>query len=121
MFVQLFQLATAESPLLPGLPGQAASGSGATGPTSTVGSSPALLPRHADVRVGAKGHTRLTARDEIKFPSLPSLRIRKEFIKRRVATFLEVLIRLQPAASSLLASVVDSNGYFCTFNHAPKI
>jgi hypothetical protein len=38
--------------------------------------------------VGAKGPTSLTARDEIEFPSLPSLRILKEFIKRRVAAFL---------------------------------
>jgi hypothetical protein len=71
--------------------------------------------------VGAKGHTPLTARDEIEFPSLPSLRIRKEFIKCRVAAFLEVLIRLQPATSSLLASVVDSDGTFCTFNHARRL
>jgi hypothetical protein len=72
--------------------------------------------------VGAKGHTPLTARDEIEFPSLPSLlRILKEFIKRRVAAFLEVLIRLQPATSSLLASVVDSDGSFCTFNHARRL
>ncbi len=49
--------------------------------------------------VGAKGHTPLTARDEIEFPSLPSLRILKEFIKRRGAAFLEALIRLQPATS----------------------
>jgi hypothetical protein len=71
--------------------------------------------------VGGKGHTPLTARDEIEFPSLPLLRILKEFIKRRVAAFLEVLIRLQPATSSLLASVVDSDGYFCTFNHARRL
>ena len=68
---------------------------------------------YPDVCVGAKGHTPLTARDEIEFPSLPS-RILKEFIKRRVAASLEVLIRLQPATSSLLASVVDSDGSFCT-------
>jgi hypothetical protein len=71
--------------------------------------------------IGAKGHTHLTARDEIEFPSLPSLRILKEFIERRVAAFLEVLIRLQPATSSLLASVVDSDGSFCTFNHARRL
>jgi hypothetical protein len=59
--------------------------------------------------VGAKGHTPLTARVEIEFPSLPSLRILKTNIKRRVAAFLEVLIRLQPATSSLLSSVVDSD------------
>src|SRR5580704_2957480 len=59
--------------------------------------------------VGAKGHTPLTARDEIEFPSLPSRRILKTNIKRRVAAFLEVLIRLQPATSSLLSSVVDSD------------
>jgi len=59
--------------------------------------------------VGAKGHTPLTARDEIEFPSLSSLRILNEFIKRRVAALSEVLIRLQPATSSLLASVVDSD------------
>jgi hypothetical protein len=71
--------------------------------------------------VGAKGHTPLTARDEIEFPSLPSGRILKELIKHRVATSLEVLIRLQPAASSLLASVVDSDGSFCTFSHARRL
>lgn len=71
--------------------------------------------------VGAKGHTPLTARDEIEFPRLPSLQILKEFIKRRVAAFLEVLIRLQPATSSLPASVVDSDGSFCTFNHARRL
>jgi hypothetical protein len=68
--------------------------------------------------IGAKGHTPLTARE---FRSLPSLRILKEFIERRVAAFLEVLIRLQPATSSLLASVVDSDGSFCTFNHARRL
>jgi hypothetical protein len=71
--------------------------------------------------VGAKGHTPLAARDEIGFPSLPSLRILKELTKRRAAAFLEVLIRLQPAASSLLASVVDSDAFFCTFNHARRL
>ena len=71
--------------------------------------------------VGAKGHTPLTARDEIEFPSLPSRRILKELIKRRVAALLEVLIRLQPATSSLHASVVDSDGSFCTFNHARRL
>ena len=35
--------------------------------------------------VGANGHMPLAERDEIEFPSLPSLRILKEFIKRRVA------------------------------------
>ena len=57
--------------------------------------------------VGEKVHMPLTERDEIEFPILPSLRILKEFIKRRVAALLEVLIRLQPATSSLLASVGD--------------
>jgi hypothetical protein len=68
---------------------------------------------------GAKGHTPLTEGDEIEFPSLLSLRILKEFVKRRVAAFLEVLIRLQPGTSSLLAPVVDSD--FCTFNHAKRL
>jgi hypothetical protein len=54
--------------------------------------------------VGAKGHTPLTARDEIEFPSLPSLRILKKIMKRRVAAFFEVLMRLQPATRSLLSS-----------------
>jgi hypothetical protein len=71
--------------------------------------------------VGAKGHTPLTARDEIEFPSLPSGRILKELIKHRVATSPEVLIRLQPATNSLLASVVDSDGSFCTFSHARRL
>jgi len=71
--------------------------------------------------VGPKGHTPLTARDGIEFPSLPSPRILKEFIKPRVAAFLEVLIRLQPATSSPLALVIDSDGYFCTFNHARRL
>jgi hypothetical protein len=31
------------------------------------------------------------------------------------------LLRLQPATSSLLASVVDSDGSFCTFNHARRL
>jgi hypothetical protein len=64
---------------------------------------------------------RRATRDEIEFPSHPSLRILKEFIKRRGAAFLEVLIRLQPSTSSLLASVVDSDGSFCTFNHARRL
>jgi hypothetical protein len=55
------------------------------------------------------------------FLSLPSLRIRKYFIKRRVAAFLLVVIRLQPATSSLLASLFDSDGSFCTFNHARRL
>ena len=82
---------------------------------------------HPDVCVGAKGclwegpHAFNSERDEIEFSSLPSLRILKEFIKRRVAAFLEVLIRLQPATSSLLASVVDSDRSFCTFKPCPKI
>ena len=59
--------------------------------------------------VGAKGHTPLIARDEIEFPNLPSLRILKEFIKRRGAAFLEVLIRLQPATSSLLAAQLSAD------------
>jgi len=71
--------------------------------------------------LGAKGHKLLAARDEIEFPSLLSLRILTEFIRRRVAAFLEVLIRLQQAASSLFASVADSAGYFCTFNHARRL
>src|ERR1700691_1085072 len=62
---------------------------------------------------GAKGPAPLIARDEIEFPGLPSRRILKELIKRRVATFLEVLIRLQ--------AVVDSDGFFCTFNHARRL
>ena len=62
--------------------------------------------------IGAKGHTPLTARGEIEFPSLPSLRILKEFIKRRVAAILEVLTRLQPATSLLLATGIDSDGSF---------
>jgi hypothetical protein len=37
--------------------------------------------------VGAKGHMRLTARDEVEFPSFPSLRILKTFMSRRVAVF----------------------------------
>jgi hypothetical protein len=69
--------------------------------------------------VGAKGLTPLAG--EIEFPSLPSLRILKELIKRRVAAFLEGLLRLQPATSSLLASVVDSDRSFCTFNHARRL
>src|SRR5271168_3464178 len=60
---------------------------------------------------GAKGPTPLTERDEIEFPGLPSRRILKELIKRHV----------QPATSSLLASVVDSDGSFCTFNHARRL
>jgi hypothetical protein len=71
--------------------------------------------------VGAKGLTPLTVRDEIEFPGLPWGRILNELIKRRVASFLDVLIRLQPATSSLLASVVDSDGSFCTFNHARRL
>jgi hypothetical protein len=71
--------------------------------------------------VGARGHTPLTARDEIEFPTLPALRILKEFIKRRVAAFLEVLIRLQPTTSSLLTSVVEADASFCTFNHARRL
>jgi hypothetical protein len=83
--------------------------------------------RTPDVCVGTKGcwcerpHAFNSERDEIEFASLPSLRILKEFIKRRGATFLEVLIRLQSATSSLLASVVDSDGSFCTFNHARRL
>jgi hypothetical protein len=53
-------------------------------------------------------HKPLAASEEIEFPSLPALRILKEFIKRRVAASLEVLIRLQPVTNTLLASVVDS-------------
>src|SRR5271168_1421856 len=62
--------------------------------------------------VGAKGHTPLTVRDEIEFRSLPS---------RRIAAELEVLIGLRPATSSLEASVVDSDGFFCTFSHARRL
>src|SRR5437899_12229511 len=80
-------------------------------------------PTFALVRtgVGAKGRTPFTARDGIEFPSLPSLRILKELIKRRVAAFLEALIRLQPTTGSLTASVVDSDKSFCTFNHARRL
>jgi hypothetical protein len=70
--------------------------------------------------VGVRGHAPLTAIDEIEFPSLPSLRILKEFMKRRVTAFFEVLIRLRPATSSRLASVVDSDKSLCTFNHARR-
>jgi hypothetical protein len=72
-------------------------------------------------RCGAKGPTPLTERDEIEFLSVPSLRILKEFLTRRVAAFLEGLIRLQAATSSLLASVVDSDRYFCAFNHVRRL
>ena len=77
-------------------------------------------PTFALVRtgVGAKGLTPLT---EIEFPNLPSLRILKELTKRRGPAFLEGLLRLQPATSSLLASVVDSDKSFCTFNHARRL
>jgi hypothetical protein len=46
-------------------------------------------PTFVSVRrgVGAKGHMRLTARDEVEFPSFPSLRILKTFMSRRVAVF----------------------------------
>jgi hypothetical protein len=71
--------------------------------------------------VGAKGNTLFAARDEIEFPSLPSMRFLKGFIKGRVAAFFEVLIRLQPATSSLLAEVVDSDGSLCNFNHARRL
>jgi hypothetical protein len=84
------------------------------GVSSTLGTPTFVLVRRD---VGAKGNTLLTAREEIEFPSLPPLRILKEFIKRRVAASLEVLIRLQPATSSLLASVVDPDRSLCTFNH----
>jgi hypothetical protein len=67
---------------------------------------------------GANGHTPLAARDEIECPSLASLQM---LIRHRVTAPLEVLSRLPPVSSSLLASVVDSYGFFCTFNHAPKI
>ena len=59
--------------------------------------------------VGAKGHVPLTERDEIEFLSVPLPRILKEFLRRLVAAFLEVLSRLQPATSPLPASVVDSD------------
>jgi hypothetical protein len=71
--------------------------------------------------VGAKGHTPLSERDEIEFLSVPSLRVLKEFLRRRAAAFLEVLIRLQPATSSLLAPVVDSDRYFCAFSHVRRL
>src|ERR1700736_5352022 len=45
----------------------------------------------------------------------------EKFITRRVAAFLEVLVRLQPVSSSLFASVVDSDGSFWTFNHARRL
>lgn len=82
------------------------------------GTPPFVLVRRG---VGAKGHSPLIARDEIDFPSLPSLPILKEFIKRRVAAFLEILVGLQPVISLLPASVVDSDGSFCTFNHARRL
>jgi hypothetical protein len=81
---------------------------------------------HPDVCVGAKGcwfeglHA-FNNENEIEFPSLASQRVLREFMKRRAAAFLEVLIRLQPATSSLLASVVDSDGSFFTFNHARRL
>jgi hypothetical protein len=67
---------------------------------------------------GANGHTPLAASDEVECPSLPSLQM---LIKHRVAASLEVLSRLPPVSSSLLASVVDSDGFFCTFNHARRL
>jgi len=72
--------------------------------------------------VGATGHAPLTA-GEIRSNSraFPSLRILNEFIKRRVADFLEVLIRPQSAIGSLLGPVVDSDGSFCTFSHARRL
>jgi hypothetical protein len=63
----------------------------------------------------------LAERNEIEFPSLPSLRILKEFIKRRVAAFLEVLIRGHRATGSLPGWVVDSDRSFRTFNHARRL
>jgi hypothetical protein len=71
--------------------------------------------------VGANGHTPLAARDEIECSSLPSLQILKEFIERRVTASLEVLSRLPPVSSSPLSSVVDSDGFPCTFNHAQRL
>ena len=62
--------------------------------------------------VGAKGHTPLES-DEIEFPRPPSPRILKEFLKRRVAAFLEVLVRF--AACDQVAARVSrrSDGFFC--------
>ncbi len=102
-----------------------------TGPLRFVNSHPTAIklrqgwvtPTLVSVRrgAGAKGDTPLTARDEIEFPSLASLRILKEFIKRRVAPLLAVLICLQAATSSLLASVVDSDGSSCILDHARRL
>ena len=80
-------------------------------------------PTFVSVRrgVGANSQTPLTERDQIKFPSLPELRILKEFIKCRAADFLEVLIRLQRATGLLLASIVDSERSFCALNHARRL
>jgi hypothetical protein len=67
---------------------------------------------------GANGHTPLAARDEIECPGLPSL---QTLIKHRVTASLKVLGRLPPVSSSLLASVVDSDGCLCTLNHAQRL
>ena len=71
--------------------------------------------------IGANGHPPLAARDEIECPSLPSLQILKEFIERRVAVSFEVLSRLPSVSSSPPGSVVDSDGFFCTFNHVRRL
>jgi hypothetical protein len=76
-----------------------------------------LAPR----AVGANGHTPLAQTDEIEFPSFLSLRILKEFTKRRGAASLEVLIRAQRATGSQHASVVDSDRSFRAFNHARRL
>ena len=78
-------------------------------------------PTFVLVRAGVGANCLTPLARDIEFLSLPSLRILKEFIKRRVAAFLEGLLRLQPATSSLLASVVDSDRSFCTFNHARRL
>jgi len=56
--------------------------------------------------------------EEIECPSLPSLQILKEFIQCRAFV---VLSRFSPVSSSSLASVVDSDGFFCTFNHGRRL
>jgi hypothetical protein len=66
--------------------------------------------------VGAKDHTPFTARDEIELPRL----ILKEWMRRGVAAHLEMHIPLQPAASSLLASVVDADASFRTLSQARR-
>jgi hypothetical protein len=70
---------------------------------------------------GANGHTPLAARDGIECPSLPFLQILKEFIEHRGAASLDVLSRLPPVSNSPLASMVDSDGFVCTFNQARRL